>query len=612
MSTDQVLTGIALIVVLAVGCQLLATRLRVPALILLLPAGFTAGALTSDVNPEKLLGPAFQPLVSLSVAVILYDAGLGLDLSKLTGHTRRVVIRLIALGVPVTCVIAAACAAPLLGMSGGAALELGAILVVSGPTVVGPLLAFVRPAERLRRVLAWEGSLIDPVGATLGAVVFHAVLAGNQRHLDAQAAQFVGSLAVGIAGGAVGVALLWLLLRGLRLGEVLGTSTQLAVVVAVAAACDIARDDSGLLAAIVMGLAMANIRSVDIPARRPFFETLVQLIIGLLFVSISATVTPASLRHVVLPALALAAILVVVARPLVVLLSTARTDLRPAERAFAAWMAPRGIVAAATASTFSASLAAAGIGGAARILPATFVVIVATVALYGLTAVPVARRLGVMGAHGTRPLLVGGDPWVVDLAVALRSAGLDVLMWAGLAQDRERISKAGLQLAPGELLASATSGGAELEGVTSVLLLTEEDDFNALAATILQAGGLPRVCRLRPPDSSQGVVAPFTGGEVLFAEGLSRPELVRRQESGARVVARPAGQPPDGYDLLFVIRQDGSLDPVTDKARPRPRAGDTSVLLGQAPSDAVTPDAAAHGGRSPVADDLLPGAPGGA
>jgi len=617
VSTDQVLTGVALIVVLAVGCQLLATRLRVPALILLLPAGFTAGALTSDVNPEKLLGPAFQPLVSLSVAVILYDAGLGLDLSKLTGHTRRVVIRLIALGVPVTCVIAAACAAPLLGMSGGAALELGAILVVSGPTVVGPLLAFVRPAERLRRVLAWEGSLIDPVGATLGAVVFHAVLAGNQRHLGAQAAQFVGSLAVGIAGGAVGVALLWLLLRGLRLGEVLGTSTQLAVVVAVAAACDIARDDSGLLAAIVMGLAMANIRSVDIPARRPFFETLVQLIIGLLFVSISATVTPASLRHVVLPALALAAILVVVARPLVVLLSTARTDLRPAERAFAAWMAPRGIVAAATASTFSASLAAAGIGGAARILPATFVVIVATVALYGLTAVPVARRLGVMGAHGTRPLLVGGDPWVVDLAVALRSAGLDVLMWAGLAQDRERISKAGLQLAPGELLASATSGGAELEGVTSVLLLTEEDDFNALAATILQAGGLPRVCRLRPPDK-------LRPGQALREQHLPAREgrhdavaAVRRQESGARVVARPAGQPPDGYDLLFVIRQDGSLDPVTDKAHPRPRAGDTSVLLGQAPGDAaapdaVTPDAAAHGGRSPVADDLLPGAPGGA
>ena len=261
MSTDQVLTGLALIVVLAVGSQLLAGRLRIPALIILLPAGFTAGALTSDVNPANLLGPAFQPLVSLAVAVILYDAGLGLDLSKLTGHTRRVVVRLIALGVPVTWLIGAACAAPLLGMSRGAAVELGAILVVSGPTVVGPLLAFVRPSERLRRVLAWEGSLIDPVGATLGAVVYHAVLAGNQRHLGAQAAQFLGSLAVGLAGGAAGALLLSLLLRKLHLGEVLGTSTQLAVVVGVAAACDVARDDAGLMAAIVMGLVMANTRA---------------------------------------------------------------------------------------------------------------------------------------------------------------------------------------------------------------------------------------------------------------------------------------------------------------------------------------------------------------
>ena len=101
MSTDQVLTGIALIVVLAVGSQLLASRLRIPALIILLPAGFTAGALTGDVNPEKLLGPAFQPLVSLSVAVILYDAGLGLNLRRLTGHTRRVVVKLIAADVPI-------------------------------------------------------------------------------------------------------------------------------------------------------------------------------------------------------------------------------------------------------------------------------------------------------------------------------------------------------------------------------------------------------------------------------------------------------------------------------------------------------------------------------
>src|SRR6516165_12448692 len=107
MTTDQILFGVGLIVVLAVGSQVLASQLRIPALIILLPVGFTAGALTMDVNPQHLLGASFQPLVSLAVAVILYDAGLGLDLAKLRGHTRRVVFRLIAVGVPVTWALAA-------------------------------------------------------------------------------------------------------------------------------------------------------------------------------------------------------------------------------------------------------------------------------------------------------------------------------------------------------------------------------------------------------------------------------------------------------------------------------------------------------------------------
>ena len=196
MSANQVLTGIALIVVLAVGSQVLASQLRIPALIVMLPAGFLAGLATSDVNPSRLLGPAFQPLVSLSVALILYDAGLGLDLRKLTGHTRKVVVRLIVVGVPLTWLVASLLAAPLLGMSGGAAVELGAILVVSGPTVVTPLLAFVRPVERLQRVLAWEGSLIDPVGGILGAVVLHGVLAGTHKHLGSQFELWWGDTAV--------------------------------------------------------------------------------------------------------------------------------------------------------------------------------------------------------------------------------------------------------------------------------------------------------------------------------------------------------------------------------------------------------------------------------
>ena len=595
MTTAQILIGFGLIILLAVGSQVLASRLRIPALIVLLPAGFAAGALTGDVNPQHLLGASFQPLVSLSVAVILYDAGLGLDLRKLKGHTRKVVIRLIVLGVLITWVLAAAVAAPLLGMSRGAAVMLGIILVVSGPTVVGPLLGFVRPTERLQRVLIWEGSLIDPVGGVLGALVFHAVSASTSKGPGSQLAQFLLSVAVGLAGGVAGAALLWLLLRKLRLGEVLGTNAQLAAVVGVAAGCDALRDDTGLIAAIFMGLALANMRGFDMPARRPFFETLVQLIIGVLFISISATVTPQSLRHLILPTLVLVAVLVIVARPVAAFAATLKTDLPKGERAFIGWMAPRGIVAAATASTFGAGLAAKGIGGAAKILPATFLVIVATVTLYGLTAAPVARRLRVGRPDRTRPLLVGGDAWVIDLGLALRSAGLEVLMWAALDGQRERISQAGLELAPGELLAAATGRGARLEGITAVLLLTDEDDFNALAAVLLPTSVDGRVYRLAPQRPSHGVVAPYTGGEILFRKDLTRRAVTDRYADGARITVQRADGAPAaahdtpfaGHDLLFLVRADGHLAAVTQDDTPVPRAGDTMVSLGPVPVPAA-------------------------
>ena len=410
ISTNQVLIGIGLIVLIAVGSQVIASRLAIPALIVLLPAGFLAGAFTTDVDPVRLLGPSFQPLVTLAVSVILYDAGLGLNLSKLAPHDRSVVTRLIIFGVTISWAVAAIGGLVLLGLSVRAAVMIGVILVVSGPTVVNPLLAYVRPVARLRRVLSWEGSLIDPVGGILGAVVFHAVSASTRPHVSDQLTQFGSSFAVGIIGGVVGVGVLYLLLAVLRLPEVLGTNVQLAAVVAIAAGCDVVREESGLIAAIVMGLAVSNLAWFDIPARRPFFETLVQLIIGLLFVSIGATISPDSLEDLLLPTAGLVAVLVFVARPVAALISTLGSGMPAAERTFIAWMDPRGIVAAATASAFSASLVAKGVGGAAKILPVTFLVIVTTVALYGLTAKPVARLLKVLEAIRARPLLVGGAP----------------------------------------------------------------------------------------------------------------------------------------------------------------------------------------------------------
>jgi hypothetical protein len=325
----------------------------------------------------------------------------------------------------------------------------------------------------------------------------------------------------------------------------------------------------------------------DVPNRRPFFETLVQLIIGILFVAISATVTPASLHDLVLPTLGLVAVLVLVTRPLVALLATLGTELTRGERAFIGWMAPRGIVAAATASTFGAELAAHGVGGAAKILPVTVLVIVATVALYGLTAVPVARRLGITRPSRSRPVLIGGDPWVIDLAHALTTAGLDVLMWAPSDDQRTRISQASLELVPGEMLASAVDQSEQLEGVTAILLLTDEDHYNALAATTLSVNSSTPVYRLAPRHPSQSVLAPDKTGGVLFGPTLTQPELSARYTTGARISTRSAKEGiPQATDLLFLVNAQGMLTPMTTAHRPDPQPGDTLVLQG--PGEAET------------------------
>jgi hypothetical protein len=332
-----------------------------------------------------------------------------------------------------------------------------------------------------------------------------------------------------------------------------------------------------------MGLALANLSLFRTVARDQFFETLVQLFIGLLFVSISALVTPSSLQHVVLPTLGLVAVLVLVTRPLVAFISTLGSNLSRAERAFIGWMDPRGIVAAATASTFAPALVEKHIGGAGKILPVTFLVIVMTVALYGLSAVPVAKLLGVSRPHRASTLLVGAEPWVLDLARALRKAGVDVVSWAAGEDQRHLIEGAGLELAPDEALTAAVRERTELEEVSAVLLLTGDDGYNALAANVLAGQSRTPVYRLTPRHGYSPAAQDNASAATLFSPILTHDEIARRYGSGSRVTTTAAdGAIPTGSDPLFLIHGGRDLRPVTTSDTPTPQPGDTVVVLGPA------------------------------
>jgi NhaP-type Na+/H+ or K+/H+ antiporter len=270
--------------------------------------------------------------------VILFEAGLRLSFRELEASLRRVVLGLVAIGVLVTWMGVTAASALLFdGLGRGVALMIGAILVVSGPTVVLPLLAFVRPTHTVRTTLAWEGTLVDPIGALLGVLVFHGVQAGS----PGKPGGLVLSLGVGLLVGAIGALALRLLLPAVqRSAPRQAAPATLMVVVAGLVCADLLRDDAGFLATTLMGMSLANQRRIDVARTLEFQGTLVQLLIGALFILIAASVSPSDVSAVLAPTLGIVAVMVLVLRPIAVALATRRSALSIRERAFVGWMAP--------------------------------------------------------------------------------------------------------------------------------------------------------------------------------------------------------------------------------------------------------------------------------
>jgi hypothetical protein len=329
----------------------------------------------------------------------------------------------------------------------------------------------------------------------------------------------------------------------------------------------------------LMGMILADQRRIDVSLTLEFQGTLVQLLIGILFVLIAASVTPSAVESVLPGALLVVAAMALIIRPLDVALATWSSDLALRERAFVAWMAPRGIVAGATASAFGLGLTQAGIPGGEKVLPIAFVAIFCTVVLYGLTAAPVARLLGVAGHRGTTVLVVGGGPFAREAAAALQRAGVRVRLWAGNPDDQEAARAMGLQADRGSVMHGALTREAELEEITDALLLSRNDDFNALAAAELRVElGHGHVFRAAG-DHDHGDFAPVPGEQGIIADGTpSSAELDRYVTEGWQLVERD-----DGAGLaLFVIGSGGEVRVATDEAGIQAERGERLIVLAPA------------------------------
>lgn len=585
---------------LGVGAQWLAWRLRVPAILPLLVVGLLAGpgamALMGRklLDPDKLFGDLLLPGVSLAVSVILFEGGLSLRREELQ-DVAGVVRRLCSAGVAVTWALAALAAWGLGLLPFAQALLLGAILTVTGPTVIGPLLHHVRLRGATATILRWEGIVVDPIGAILALLVFEVARAASLDEGAMAAAQaFAGTLVVGsLTGLAGGVVIVESVRRPTWCPDVLENAVALAVVLGVYAGANALQHESGLLAVTVLGILVANrLRVQELRHIIEFKENLKVVLLAALFVVLAARLGVDDLRGAIgWRSLAFVAVLIAVVRPASVAASTAGTRLPIRARLYLAAMAPRGIVACAVSAVFALRLAEAGHADALALPSITVLVIVVTVSFYGLAAAPLARRLGLADPDPQGLLVLGAHALARQLARALRREGVEVLLVDANHANVLEAQAAGLRAVHANALSDFVVSELDLDGIGQLLAMTPNDEVNALATQRLgQQFGAANVFQLPPKTlgDPRHDVAHHHRVRYLFGSTETYRRLVERLEAGATLKVERLG--PEltqakwraargANDLPLFVLSKGRVSVLASDSTPTPASGDVVISL---------------------------------
>lgn len=475
-----------LLVILAagLGSQWLAWRLGLPAIIVLIATGLLLGPATGIVQ-IGLSQTELTELIGLGVAIVLFEGGMDLKL----GEFRRVghgIGRLTLVAPPLAWGLGALAAHHLAGLSWPVSAVLGAILVVTGPTVILPLLKQARLNKQSASLLKWEGIVNDPIGVLLAVLTFQYLTLGGTGLGDTLRGLGAAIAAAAVLGAGGGWATALLFRRG-AVPESLKPTLLMVLVLLVYAASNRVQHEAGLLSVTAMGLVLGNVRLVERASLQAFKAHLTVLLLSVLFIVIPAQLDGSQLALLGWrEGLFVLAILFLV-RPLSILLSTLGAPMRRQDQWLLAWIAPRGIVAAATAGIFGPALVAAGYPDAAKLLPLTFLVIMATVLAHGLSIGWLARRLGLAAKSENGLLLIGASPWSLALAQSLKQLKVDVLMVDGTYQHLKDARMRGVEVYYGEILSEHAEHTLEIEHLSHVLCATDNDFYNALVCKALGA-----------------------------------------------------------------------------------------------------------------------------
>ncbi len=597
----DLLLYLAIVPALGIAAQWLAWRTSLPGILLLLLFGVILGQF---IHPDEYLatltggdvtaGPSLLfPIVSLSVAIIMFEGGLSLKLSELR-EAGSAALRLCTIGAMITFVLAAVIAHFTIGFGWRLAFLLGGILTVTGPTVIGPLLRQVRPSKRVASTLKWEGIVIDPIGAILAVLVFeHLMLHHQESGFGDVAVTLLITAAVGVVLGIAGGALMSVALKKFWIPDQLQGVAALSIGLLLFAVSNHFAHESGLITVTVIGIWLTNQKELVIENIIEFQENLRTLLIGCLFVVLGSRVHLDDITAIGWPGLGFLLLLIVIVRPVSVFVSLLGSPLDRREQAFIAGLAPRGIVAAAVSSVFALEMQSQNIAGGEQLATVTFLVIVGSVAIYGLSAAPLARWLGLADESTNGVLIAGADQWVCEFAKELKNANVPVLL---VDSNYNKISKArvnGLDAVCANILNEHVIEDLPLTGIGRLLAMTQNDEVNSLAVRecrhIFERSQVFQLTFNRENMHHRRGLTKNLMGRELFGKSNTFSEVREMHDAGARFKTTTISdefsyddfvkQYDNGAIVLAAIGEDGSLILDTVDQPLAPKSGQKIISL---------------------------------
>jgi NhaP-type Na+/H+ or K+/H+ antiporter len=579
--------ALSAILLAGIGCQWIAWRVKLPAILFLLLCGILSGPVLGWLHPDQLFGGLLFPFISLAVAVILFEGSLTLKFHDIAG-LEKVIRNMITFGVVITWLITALATRWLLHFSWEVALLFGALMVVTGPTVIVPMLRTVRPKENVAHILRWEGILIDAIGATLAVLVYQFIISeAAQDGLFAAMTVFGKILAIGcLLGIAVGY-LFGIALRRHWIPQYLHNFAALALVCGVFALSDTLEAESGLLSVTVMGVWLANMKNVEMDEILDFKESLSVLLISMLFIILASRLDLSAFLGLGWPALAVFGVIQFLSRPLNAQVSAIGSKLTMAERHLLAWIAPRGIVAAAISALFAIRLGSIGYPQAAQMVPLTFMVIIGTVLLQSATAGPIAKWLKVAEPEPRGFLIIGADHVSRAIAGALQENGFTTVLADQNWDHIKRAKMEGLVTYWGNPVSEHAERHLNLIGIGRLLALTPNWELNALAAKHYRmefgANNIYSIRTHRPKSQADENKTVFKhGGRRLFQETITHENLYKLFTDGAEMKTTPLTKIFSYEDYLqqheerciplFAIDAGNRIHPLTSEREVSPEA----------------------------------------